>query len=139
MKRKLIVSVATVMAIVLGGCWGKPWPSRGLTVDLKLANASYAEVVKGVDEFLIAQKFRSAGKGGYDAINNTSIILDYEGPDRLFVSVGPDGTRDLSRVEKVFISFNQDQGSFSSQSNQFFEAMVSTLESRWPRSVAVRN
>lgn len=80
----------------IAGCWGLVWPQRTVVIDLPSAKATFEEVQKFADQYLLAHQFKPMGKAGYDAVRGARTIFDYEGPDGWIASVGPEATRDLS-------------------------------------------
>ena len=122
---------------MLAGCWGHVWPHRGMVIDLTRAHASVTEVADVAGEFLLSHRFTRMGKAGYDAINGTTTVFDYQGPDGLIASIGPKGNRDFSKAKAVSIRFNQDRSVFSSEAQRLFDDLASELRTKWPNSITV--
>lgn len=127
------------LMLILTGCWGEVWPHRGMEVDLIRSNASVVEVADDVGEFLLSHHFTRMGKAGYDAINGTTTVFDYQGPDGLIASIGPKGNRDFSKAKAVSIRFNQDRKDFSPEAQRIFDDLGLALKKRWPDAVTVES
>ena len=129
LKSTLHSALLLLLVGALVGCWGHVWPHRRLTVNLERAKSTQTGVTHFTADFLTSHKFVYAGKGGYDAIRNTSTVLDFSGPNGLVASIGSD------REGGVLVSLDQDQPAFTSEAQQIFDEMASMLETKWPGAV----
>jgi len=136
-QKRACISFITSVALLLGGCWGQSWPHRTVIIDLSLAHASVVGIAETSGEYLQSHGFTRMGKAGYDQINGTTTVFDYQGPDKLIVSIGPEGTRDFSKTKAVSIRFNQDRKDFSPESQRIFDDLVLALKKKWPDAVTV--
>jgi hypothetical protein len=114
---------------LVAACEPRVLPSRGLEVDLSVAETTPVEVAAIADEVFLANGFSVLGKGGYEELTNQHLTMSYSHPRGTLGSVG------LNNDEFVPIRINVRTERWNEEANDLFEQLALTLESHWPGSV----
>lgn len=127
----LRICATLLMSSFVGGCLaGNRLPHLGLAVDLDRANASKSDVAALVQEYLVAHHFTYAGPAGYDALNNTSTVVDFYGPEEMSASIY------LAHEGVVLVGLDQNAPALSPEAKSLFAGLQDVLQSKWNDAVS---
>lgn len=130
--RNLILNSLLLTAIFgMSGCFAATtWPQKGLIIDLDLAKATKSQVAEAIASNLASNGFEATGPAGFDAIQKSRTILDFDGPYDIVASV------QLDHQGVVLVYFNQNRSRFSPEAEKLLHKLASDLRSKWPYAVS---
>lgn len=125
----MTISLLLVLVPAVAGCEPRLLPSRGMTVDVAVAETQFDEVVSVVVTFLRENSFTAVGGDGYEVLSGRSLVISYERPNEYQIAIG------LAEVKTIEIRMNSRAERWDDDANAVFDGLAETLESRWPGAV----